>query len=58
MAGSSRPCPERSSPALTGFEKVRPGTVKIYPSPVDPEKRPFDPAEVTRQPLPFTGKDR
>ena len=44
-------------PALTGIENVRPETEKIYTWPVDPDKLPFDPAEVSEQPLPFTESD-
>jgi arylsulfatase len=44
-------------PALTGLENVRPETVNIYTSPVDPKKLPFDPTEVSKQPLPFTESD-
>jgi arylsulfatase len=44
-------------PALTGIDNVRPETEKIYTWPVDPEKLPFDPAEVHKQALPFTASD-
>jgi len=44
-------------PALTGLENVRPETKAIYTSPVDPKKLPFDPTEVTKQPLPFVESD-
>jgi arylsulfatase len=46
-----------SGPALTGIENVRPETVAISEWPVDPEKLPFDPAEVRDQPIPFTESD-
>jgi len=44
-------------PALTGIENVRPETVKIYTAPVDPKKLPFDPQEVSKQPVPWTISD-
>ena len=44
-------------PALTGIENERPETKKLYEWPVDPEKLPFDPKEVWKQELPFTGSD-
>ena len=44
-------------PALTGIDNVRPETVQIYTSPVDPEKLPFDPTEVSKRPLPFSESD-
>ena len=44
-------------PALTGLENVRPETVQIYTSPVDPAKLPFDPMEVREHPLPFVESD-
>jgi arylsulfatase len=44
-------------PALTGIENVRPETKKIYTWPVDPKKLPFDPADVSKQDLPFTESD-
>ena len=44
-------------PALTGIENARPETVKISIAPVDPAKLPFDPAEVSQQPLPFVESD-
>jgi len=44
-------------PALTGIDNVRPETEKIYTWPVDPKKLPFDPAEVSKQDLPFTQSD-
>ena len=43
--------------ALTGIDNVRPETEKISKAPVDPKKLPFDPQEVSEQPLPFTGSD-
>lgn len=43
--------------ALTGISNVRPETEKISKAPVDPEKLPFDPQEVSEQPLPFSGSD-
>jgi len=43
--------------ALTGIENVRPETVKISTAPVDPKKLPFDPQEVSEQPLPFSESD-
>jgi arylsulfatase len=46
-----------TGPALTGIDNVRPETVAISEWPVDPEKLPFDPAEVSEQPIPFTGSD-
>lgn len=46
-----------TGPALTGIENVRPETKKIYTWPVDPKKLPFDPGEVSKQPLPFVGSD-
>lgn len=45
-------------PALTGIENARPETKAISVAPVDPEKLPFDPQEVSEQPLPFTGSDQ
>jgi arylsulfatase len=45
-------------PALTGIENVRPETVKVYTSPVDPKKLPFDVKEVWKQALPFTASDQ
>jgi len=44
-------------PALTGIDNVRPETEKIYTWPVDPKKLPFDPADVSKQDLPFTQSD-
>jgi arylsulfatase len=44
-------------PALTGIENIRPETKAISKWPVDPKKLPFDPAEVRKQPVPFTGSD-
>lgn len=44
-------------PALTGIENVRPETEKIYTAPVDPDKLPFDPFEVSKQPVPWTRSD-
>lgn len=44
-------------PALTGIDNVRPETVKIYTAPVDPKKLPFDPQEVSKQPVPWTTSD-
>ena len=44
-------------PALTGIDNVRPETVQIYTSPVDPERLPFDPTEVSKRPLPFSESD-
>jgi arylsulfatase A-like enzyme len=44
-------------PALTGIDNVRPETEKIYTAPVDPKKLPFDPQEVSRQPVPWTISD-
>ena len=46
-----------TGPALTGIENVRPETKAISQWPVDPKKLPFDPAEVRKQPLPFTESD-
>mgnify|MGYP001815384292 FL=1 len=44
-------------PALTGIDNVRPETEKIYTAPVDPNKLPFDPQEVSKQPVPWTISD-
>jgi arylsulfatase A-like enzyme len=44
-------------PALTGIENVRPETVEIYTAPLDLKKLPFDPAEVGKQPLPWSNSD-
>ena len=44
-------------PALTGIDNVRPETEKIYTAPVDPKKLPFDPQEVSQQPVPWTISD-
>jgi arylsulfatase len=44
-------------PALTGIANERAETRPIYTWPVDPKKLPFDPEEVSRQPVPFTGSD-
>ncbi|WP_419176967.1 sulfatase-like hydrolase/transferase [Desulfosediminicola sp.] len=44
-------------PALTGIENERPETRQIYTIPVDVEKLPFDPEEVSGQPLPFSTSD-
>ena len=46
-----------TGPALTGIDNVRPETEAISKWPVDPKKLPFNPAEVSEQPLPFTGSD-
>jgi arylsulfatase len=44
-------------PALTGIANIRPETKAISKWPVDPKKLPFDPAEVRKQPLPFSESD-
>jgi arylsulfatase len=44
-------------PALTGIANARPETKRLSMWPVDPAKLPFDPAEVRKQPLPFTESD-
>jgi len=43
--------------ALTGISNVRPETEKISTTPYDPESLPFDPQEVSEQPLPFSDSD-
>ena len=43
--------------ALTGIKNVRPETKAISVAPVDPKKLPFDPQEVSEQPLPFSESD-
>jgi arylsulfatase A-like enzyme len=43
--------------ALTNIENERPETRQIYTIPVDLNKLPFDPAEVSGRPLPFSESD-
>ena len=45
-------------PALTGIENERPETRQIYTIPVDIEKLPFDPEEVSGQPIPFSASEQ
>ncbi len=44
-------------PALTGIANVRPETKLIYTPPLDKKDLPFDPAEVYKEPLPFSPSD-
>ncbi|WP_164726979.1 sulfatase-like hydrolase/transferase [Shimia sediminis] len=44
-------------PALTGISNERPETQKLYTSPVDAEKLPFTPEQLTNYPRPFSESD-